>query len=70
MQLISLLTLGGLATSAAARSARSVGKKTELPRPRLVRPEQGVQVQKRAAEPIITTEASKSTFFFYSCIQN
>ncbi|CAO2653238.1 Nn.00g026490.m01.CDS01 [Neocucurbitaria sp. VM-36] len=59
MQLISLLTLSGLAASATARSARSVGKKTELPRPRFVRPEQAAQIQKRQAEPIITTEASK-----------
>lgn len=61
MQLINLVAVAGLATSVAARSARSVGKKTELPRPRFVRPEQGVELQKRQAEPIITTEASKST---------
>ncbi|KAF2030682.1 carboxypeptidase cpdS precursor [Setomelanomma holmii] len=59
MQLISLLALSGLATSVAARSARSVGKKAELPRPKFDRRERSVQHVKRQSEPIITTEASK-----------
>jgi carboxypeptidase D len=60
MQLINLLVIGGLVTSVAARSARSVGKTTELPRPKFDRRDRNVQHFKRQSAPIITTEASKS----------
>ncbi|KAI8941273.1 hypothetical protein NX059_002503 [Plenodomus lindquistii] len=59
MQLLSFLAVAGLASNVAARSARSVGKKTELPRPRYTVPERSVQVHKRQTQTIITTEASK-----------
>ncbi|KAF1833457.1 alpha/beta-hydrolase [Decorospora gaudefroyi] len=63
MQLLSLVAVGGLLTASVdARSARSVGKKTELPRPRFTLPERRVLPQKRQSgdAPIITTEASKA----------
>ncbi|KAH8719175.1 Alpha/Beta hydrolase protein [Phaeosphaeriaceae sp. PMI808] len=59
MQLLSLVALCGLATSAVARNARSVGKKEDLVRPRFARPQVNVQHIKRRSQPIITTEASK-----------
>jgi carboxypeptidase D len=60
MQLLSLLAVGGLTASVSARSARSVGKKNELPRPRLTVPESSLHPHKRQSTQIITTEASKS----------
>jgi carboxypeptidase D len=61
MQLLSLLALGGLASSVAARSpGQKIGKKLEVPQARNVKSERGVQHVKRQAAPIITTEASKS----------
>ncbi|KAE8843103.1 hypothetical protein HRS9139_02400 [Pyrenophora teres f. teres] len=60
MQLLSLVAVAGLTASVAARSARSVGKDFELPRPRLTRPLPSVQQHKRQSKQIITTEASKS----------
>lgn len=60
MQLISLLALGGLASSAAARSMQSVGKRSEPVRPRLERAQRNSPVVKRQEKSIITTEASKS----------
>ncbi|KAI4655136.1 uncharacterized protein J4E79_008201 [Alternaria viburni] len=60
MQLLSLLAVGGLTASVSARSARSVGKKTELPRPRLTVPETSLRPHKRQTTQIITTEASKA----------
>lgn len=59
MQLISLLALGGLASSAAARSMQSVGKRSEPVRPRLERAQRNAPVVKRQEKSIITTEASK-----------
>jgi carboxypeptidase D len=52
MQLISLLALGGLASTAVARSAKYSGKNFEVPRPRFAYP-QSTRHAKRAAEPII-----------------
>lgn len=64
MQLISLLAIGGLATSAAARNpAKSVGKKFDLPKPQLARRNvQHVARQYTVNEttPIITAPAAKS----------
>lgn len=58
MQLLTaLLAIGGLVE---ARSARSVGRKEEFPRPKLVRREATVQHVRRDATPIIKTEAAKS----------
>lgn len=62
MQLLSFLAVTGLVSSVAARSARSVGKKTDIPRPRYTIPAPAAKVEKRQAEQIITTEASKSVF--------
>lgn len=65
MQLItSLLVIGGLATSVAARNpAKSVGKKFDLPKPKL--PTRNVQHVKRQytvneTQPIITAPGAKS----------
>lgn len=66
MQLLSLLAVGGLTASVSARSARSVGKKTELPRPRLTVPETSLRPHKRQTTQIITTEASKGMVNVYS----
>jgi carboxypeptidase D len=60
MQLLSLLAIGGFATSAAGRSMQSVGKRDEPPRPRITRPQAMAQPVKRQSTSIITTEASKS----------
>lgn len=66
MQLISLLAIGGLATSVAARNpARSVGKKVDFPKPKLARSARNVQHVKRQytvneTTPIITSPAAKS----------
>ena len=67
MQLItSLLAIGGLATSVAARNpAKSVGKKFDLPKPQLPRSLHNVQHVKRQGTvnettPIITAPGAKS----------
>jgi carboxypeptidase D len=69
MQLLSLLAVGGLTAAVQARSARSVGKKVELPRPRSALPVQNLQPHKRQSSNIITTEASKGTFFYMNHAQ-
>lgn len=73
MQLItSLLAIGGLATTVAARNpAKSVGKKFDLPKPQLARSARNVQHVKRQytvneTTPIITAPTAKSMFFVCS----
>jgi hypothetical protein len=62
MQLLSFLAISGLAASVAGRSMQSVGKREELPKPRIARPHpsRNVHPVKRQSTSIITTEASKS----------
>lgn len=66
MQLItSLLAIGGLATTVAARNpAKSVGKKFDLPRPQLARPARNAHVKRQytvnETAPIITAPTAKS----------
>ena len=75
MQLItSLLAIGGLATSVAARNpAKSVGKKFDLPKPQLPRSSRNVQHVKRQystvneTTPIITAPTAKSMYLNRSC---
>lgn len=69
MQLItSLLAIGGLTASVAARNpGKSVGKKFDLPRPQLARASHNVQHVKRQytvneTTPIITAPAAKSVY--------
>ena len=62
MQLLSIIAVGGLAASVSARSARSVGKKVELPRPRITVPTQNLRPHKRESPKIINTEASKGMY--------
>lgn len=73
MQLItSILALGALATSVAARNpAKSVGKKFDLPKPQLPKASRNVQHVKRQytvneTSPIITASTAKSTFLTHS----
>ncbi|RMZ69890.1 carboxypeptidase cpd [Pyrenophora seminiperda CCB06] len=60
MPLLSFVAVAGLTASVAARSAAHVGKKVELPLPRITRSQPRVQPHKRQSKQIITTEASKS----------
>ncbi|KAL6166450.1 hypothetical protein ACJQWK_07803 [Exserohilum turcicum] len=60
VQLLSIIAVCGLTASVSARSARSVGKKVEIPRPRLTIPVQNLKPHKRDTARLITTEASKA----------
>jgi len=53
MQILTLLALGGLASTGVARSAQYAGKNINIPRPRFGYPAQTQRHAKRAAEPII-----------------
>ena len=66
MKLFSLLAIGGLASSVAARSSLHV-KKTELVKPQVARPDRRVQNVKRQYGNKITTEASKSMLLELRC---
>ncbi|KAF2795551.1 carboxypeptidase cpdS precursor [Melanomma pulvis-pyrius CBS 109.77] len=62
MQLLSLLALSGLASTALARSARYAGKSLDFPRPRFGYPAQTQRHAKRATEPIIVQNEKTAKF--------